>query len=81
LLDSFDIRERVLENSLPKNTTKAIDSEGYDQFVRRKDSVDHHKETTLKNRPLVELGRLEELIDQSCDLLRRVLMAVVANAF
>ena len=31
-------------------------------------------------RPVIESGVLEELIDQFCDLLRRVLMAVVANA-
>ncbi len=31
-------------------------------------------------RPVIESGLLEELIDQFCDLLRRVLMAVVANA-
>ncbi len=31
-------------------------------------------------RPVIESGFLEELIDQFCDLLRRVLMAVVANA-
>ncbi len=30
-------------------------------------------------RPVIESGLLEELIDQFCDLLRRVLMAVVAN--
>ncbi len=29
---------------------------------------------------VIESGLLEELIDQFCDLLRRVLMAVVANA-
>ncbi len=31
-------------------------------------------------RPVIESGLLEELIDQFCDLLRRVLMTVVANA-
>ena len=30
--------------------------------------------------PFIESGLLEELIDQFCNLLRRVLMAVVANA-
>ncbi len=29
---------------------------------------------------LIKSGLLEELIDQFCDLLRRVLVAVVANA-
>ncbi len=31
-------------------------------------------------RPVIESGLLEELIDQFCDLLRRVLVAVVADA-
>ncbi len=31
-------------------------------------------------RSVIASGLLEELIDQFCDLLRRVLMAVVANA-
>ncbi len=31
-------------------------------------------------RPVIESGLLEELIDPFCDLLRRVLMAVMANA-
>ncbi len=31
-------------------------------------------------RPAIESGVLEELIDQFCDVLRRVLMAVMANA-
>ncbi len=31
-------------------------------------------------RSVIESGLLEELIDQFCDLRRRVLMAVVANA-
>ncbi len=31
-------------------------------------------------RPVIDSGLLEELIDQFCDLLRRVLMAVVTNA-
>ncbi len=35
---------------------------------------------TLESGLLEELSLLEELIDQFCDLLRRVLMAVVANA-
>ncbi len=30
--------------------------------------------------PVIGLGLLEELIDPLCDLLRRVLMAVMANA-
>ncbi len=30
--------------------------------------------------PVIESGLLEEVIDQFCDLLRRVLMTVVANA-
>ncbi len=32
-------------------------------------------------RPVIGSGLLKELIDQFCDLLRRVLVAVVANAF